>query len=462
MPMPRHRIFLLAIGLLVSLSVNAQAQTWTYVQDSLLTGCSANSNSCSVGAFNIILTTAGTVWLVAIHTPNNVTISSVTGGGGWTLCPASSCHVYNATLGDNVDVAYNLAGSPGTTQITISLSGNPGAFFGGNFLELLPPAGATASLDAVSTNSSSTCTTACQGVGLTLSATDAVLQIIHGNSPGPWNGWSSPYTTLPLGEGVYLNAPSGVSSAPTVVTNGTGGTFVGIAFKSTAGSFTPPPPQPISVVNYTSINVPSCSVTCSLTIPSTGSGHLLYLQSGTLQGTHISSVSGGGTWVIPSGANTCQITLSPSDTLSCAYVLSSTAGATTLNVTMSGSSNVSFTITEVASTSGSFVFDAQGSATNAASYNPKGVTLTLGGTDDVIFQAAFVPGGTSSVSFYTQGNLNFLNNDGGQVARLNTADGTSPTWVNEQNNATVVTGIAFKTTPSALPAPPTNLGAVVH
>lgn len=459
----RRYIFLLAIGFALPLIASAQAQTWKYVQDSLLTGCSANSNSCSVGAFNIIPTTAGTVWAVAIHTPNNVTISSVTGGGGaWTLCPASSCHVYNSMLGDNVDVAYNLSGSAGTSQVTINLSGNPGGFFGGNFFELLPPPGTTVSFDAVGTNSSTTCTTACQGVGLTLSATDAVLQIIHGNSPATWNGWSSPYTTLPLGEGLYLNAPSGALSAPTVVTNGAGGTFVGIAFKSSAGSFAPPPSQPISVVNYASINVPSCNVTCSLTIPSTGSGHLLYLQSGTLQGTHITSVSGGGTWVIPSGANTCQVTLSPSDTLSCAYALSSTGGVTTLNVTMSGSSNVSFTVSEVASASGSFVLDAQGSATNAASYNPKGVTVTVTGTNDVIFQAAFVPGGTSSVSSYTQGNLNFLNNDGAQVARLNTADGTAPTWINEQNNATVVSGIAFKTGTTLSPAPPTNLGAVVH
>jgi hypothetical protein len=120
---------------------------------------------------------------------------------------------------------------------------------------------------------------------------------------------------------------------------------------------------------------------------------------------------------------------------------------------------------EIATISGSFALDAQGSATVAASFRPKGQALTLSGSNDVIFQAIFVPGGTSGVTLYpySSSSTNFFNTNAGVVARLNTTDGTAPLWVNEQNNATVVSGVAFKTAGTGTaPAPPTGLGAVVH
>src|SRR6266851_3909086 len=68
--------------------------SWTYVQDSLITGCVAGQSSCNLGVGQMLPTTAGTVWVVEIQTTTNVTITSVTGGGGsWQLCPASSCHI---------------------------------------------------------------------------------------------------------------------------------------------------------------------------------------------------------------------------------------------------------------------------------------------------------------------------------------------------------------------------------
>lgn len=269
---------------------------------------------------------------------------------------------------------------------------------------------------------------------------------MHANSANGWNAWSSPYTTLPLGEGLYLNATSG--AAPTVSVSSPGAVVHAIAFKSSLGTFSPPA-QPISVVNFTAPQGVNCNPSCSLTIPSTGSGHLLYIEAGDLTSSRITSVSGGGTWVTPSGSNTCQITLSSANALSCGYVLSSTAGATSLSVTMTGSTNASFAIWEVDTTSGPFAFDAQGSGTNSPSYNPSGVALSLTGTNDVIFQSIYVPGGTSSVSFYPMPRIpgqgtQFFNNEASCAARLNTADGAAPLWADEQNNATAVTGIAFK------------------
>jgi hypothetical protein len=118
--------------------------------------------------------------------------------------------------------------------------------------------------------------------------------------------------------------------------------------------------------------------------------------------------------------------------------------------------------------SGTFAFDVQGSAQNTASFAPKGVALSLTGTNDAIFQSIFVPGGTSAVSFYPQPRIpgqatQFFNNEAANAVLLNTATGVQPVWENQQNSATVVAGVAFRTgTAPAPPAPPTGLAAVVN
>ena len=433
-----------------TLTVNAttaNSSGWTYVQDSLDTFCNVGASSCTIQTGTFLPTVSGSIWAVLLTTNNNVTITSVTGGGGaWTLCP--NCHVFNSTLSRNEDIAYNLTGNPGTTSITVNLSGAASGQFGLNFVELIPPPASTASFDVAGTSATTSCTT-CTGVGLNISATDVIIQSVAATSPSTWNAWSAPYTTLPLGEGLNLNATSG--AAPTVLTTGPGAVFSAIAFKSTAGSFAPPA-QPIAVVNYTARQGISCSPSCSLSIPSTGAGHLLYIEAADMTSSRISSISGGGSWVIPTGSSTCQITLSGSDALSCGYVLSSNAGVSSLSVTMSGNTNASFAIWELASTSGTFSFDVEGSATNNASFDPSGAPLALSGHNDVIFQSAFVPGGTSSVSFYPiprvppggQGTM-FLNNNAASVVLLNTTSGAAPLWVNQQNSATVVSAVAFST-----------------
>lgn len=423
---------------------------WTYIQDSITTGggtCLAGSSSCTIGVSLMFPTTAGSVWLVRTHTGNNVQIASVTGGGGtWTHCP--SCAIYNSTLNQSIDASYNLSGGAGTTAVTVTLAAPASGFFQVNFIELLPPSGSTASFDAAAATSSNSCST-CTGGGLSLSGTDAVFQTQAGNGVSGWNGWSSPYITDGRGNGIGLNVTSG--AAPTVKMNSAiGGLFMAIAFKSSAGSFTPPAQQ-FSAVNFT--GTPAgiiCSPSCSVSIPSTGSGHLLYIEAGDIVNSHIASISGGGTWVFPSGSNSCAITLSPNQALSCGYVLSSTAGTASLNITMSGSGSVSFAIWEISTASGSFVPDTQGSATNLGSVtlSPSGVALTLSGTNDVIFQSIFAPGGTSSVTLYPLGYQNglgqqFFNNQAGHAALLNTTDGTAPQWATE-NIVTTVTGVAFK------------------
>lgn len=457
------RKIILVLIFALGLAWNCRAQTWTFVQDSVVTYCNGGASSCNVGAGTLAPTHAGTVWIIRIHTPNNVSISSVSGGGAtWSLCPSSSCHLFNSTNGDNQDLAYGIGGSAGTTNMTVNLSGNAGAFFGMNFIEIQPPAGSTPSFDTAGTVTTTSCTT-CTAVGLTLTATDAVIQVMSGNNAASFNSWSSPYITDIANDGIALNTNSG--TAPTVTVPSTGVDFSAIAFKSSLGTFTAPV-GPLSLVNFASNSGLACNPTCSLSIPSPaiGSGHLLYLQAANLGGPYIQSVSGGGTWVVPTG---CQVKVSgTSDALSCAYVLSSTPGASSISITMTGNSTTGFTFSEVATSSGTFALDAIGATQNSASLNPNGQALTLNGNNyDVVFQSSFIPGGSSGETFYplTSG-WYFFTNEGQQVELLNVkaASAPLPAWANQQNNATAVSGVAFMTGAGTAVAPPTGLAAVVN
>jgi hypothetical protein len=421
---------------------------WTYLQDVNNNADCSGATTCTFGvAFPA--TTAGSVWVAALFTGNNVTMSSVSGGGGtWTHCP-TSCH--NFTTPSNVDAMYNLTGSSGTTNITVTASANGSGGYGIEFIELLPPSGYTASIDATGSNGSSSCSS-CTGVGLTVTGTDAIVQLpTVNNGLDLWNLFSSPYTTTTFGNGIALNTSSG--TAPTFQQSGGASTaaVAGLAFKTTAGTFTPPT-QVFSMVNITMNpgSASNCSPTCSITIPSTGSGHLLFVQATNPNTASISSISGGGTWVIPSGSNTCKILLtSTNDQTSCAYVLSSTSGVTSLSVTMNTNTvNGYFVVYEVSRSSGSFTLDAQNSSQVSASFHPNGQGLTLSGSIDVLFQTMYCPGGATTLTLYP-GPRSSLGNqiqqgDTSTGFLLNSSNGTAPIWINPQNNATAVTGVAFQ------------------
>ena len=433
---------------------------WTFVQNSIATYCVAPASSCNISFSGNAIPTAPTtdVWIVTSNVAYSggtpVSIANVTGGGGtWIHCP--NCSFGSTATGHAVDAWYNLTGNPNNTAtISVSLSGSSGNILDIDFIELLPPPGYSAAFDTSGTNVATSCST-CTGVALTISATDAIYQQMNGANPSGWNAWSAPYITNYAGNGIYLDATTGAQTAPTVrLSNSGNAMFMALAFKSTAGTFTPPATQ-FSVVNYANsgANGLSCNPSCLLTIPFTGSGHLLYLEAANL-GSHISSVTGGGTWVVPGGANTCQIsaTIAGNDNLSCAYVLSSTSGATSLNVTMSGSNNTFFQFWEIASSNGTFSLDTQGSTHNAASFSPSAQALTLTGANDVIFQSIFVPGGTSSVTYLPMPRVG-ISGAGGQFWGGQAASGLmlnsgstppTPRWANQQNNQTIVSAVAFK------------------
>ncbi|MFZ1973358.1 MAG: hypothetical protein WAU89_10965 [Candidatus Acidiferrales bacterium] len=455
------------------LSLNPGA---TYIQGNYWL-CTPGTSSCTSPATSattfLVPTTANTIWvIISSNSSTNATISSVTGGGASCTPQSATNHVFNSGH-DNMDVATCTGGSAGTTSITVNMSTSVGAggYWGIAFYEILPPSGYTASFDTGGTASSSSCTT-CTAVGLTTAATDTIIEawdIFGAPAPNNFNPWNGNFFTENLGSGLILNQPSGTISAPTFsLTTSSWITFSAVAIKYSAGSYTTPTPV-FSLANYT-VSDPSaagtfksCSPTCTLTVPSTASGDLLFLVSGSdisAGGTnsHLSAVSAGGSWVFLTGASTCSLSNSQV-ALSCGYVLSSSSGVTSVTITMSSNSTkMAFGWYEVHRTSGSFLLDTENStATSSLPDNfPSGQALTLGGTNEVIFQIEGSVGGISTVTLYPQAytfNLGNLFIDGGAAGYfvggavlLNTANGSAPTYTYPSGTGAgfLAAGVAFK------------------
>src|SRR5215472_13980384 len=239
----RRLLLLLFLLLLVP---SSRAQTWTYVQESVITYCANNTSSCSNFGGTMIPTLSNSIWIFGISTTNDVTATVSGGGATWTEC--ATCTTFLSGFRRN-RVFYAIGGTAGSTNFSITLSGSSGSAFAVTFVEVLPPAGATASFDVGGATASSTCSGTCTGVGLTLSSTDVVVQFLNRTAPANWKGWASPYETLPNGDGIHVNARAGSEAAPSVnvLPGATGAVFSAIAFKSSAGSFTPPAAGPMSL-----------------------------------------------------------------------------------------------------------------------------------------------------------------------------------------------------------------------
>src|ERR1700744_2411221 len=139
---------------------------WTYLQDFIYDAtCTTSSASCTYPT--ILPTTAGSVWVAwMLDATNNITLSSVTGGGGtWTHCP--SCAVYNTTMTEGLDAYYNVTGTAGTTPINVTTSATPSVGWQVGFIELKPPAGTTASYDTSGSINDTTNCTSCAMPSLT-------------------------------------------------------------------------------------------------------------------------------------------------------------------------------------------------------------------------------------------------------------------------------------------------------
>ena len=158
-------------------------------------------------------------------------------------------------------------------------------------------------------------------------------------------------------------------------------------------------------------------------------------------GTAVTSVSDstGETWV---HAPNCNVTSGSVD-VDCWYVLSSTAGATTITATLNSSGNgraVEFY--EFSVGAGCFAYyDSSGSANDsAASTSQLGATLTLTGTNDVIVQGIY-GGSVSSISGGYAEATGATNRTAASL--LNTISGNAPTWTLGTSGTSTVNAIAL-------------------
>lgn len=183
--------------------------------------------------------------------------------------------------------------------------------------------------------------------------------------------------------------------------------------------------------------------TCAVTVTSTGSGHVIVIGMGVLDNTdQIVSVSGGGTYTHPATCHAVDLLVKGTD---CAYTLSSTSGTTSITVTRTAASGNNWTVaaTELSFTNGPVSVDTGSPGTRDQTTtvtNPAGVTLTLAGSNDAIYQ---IITGTSPTAISSPYNTNsdFLSGEGFATA-INTVSGTAPTWTQSSSRA-CLSAIAF-------------------
>jgi hypothetical protein len=209
---------------------------------------------------------------------------------------------------------------------------------------------------------------------------------------------------------------------------------------------------PSSVGSFTPVGTPTTGFTggsvntIDLTVPSTGSGHLLVLQvetQGSSSGFITSVITGCSTsWVVPVGAQ-----IGSPGALSGAYCLASASGVSSITINFSVTTAYSYVFYEEADTVGHTPsLDPSGgigTVRNSSMVNPTGVALTLTGTNDAIFQQIVEAGGTVTAISAPYGNFNSLGAPTGWGNVLNSTNGTAPTWTNSTSSSSIGSAMAF-------------------
>lgn len=189
------------------------------------------------------------------------------------------------------------------------------------------------------------------------------------------------------------------------------------------------------------------SSTCAVTVTSTGAGHVIVIGMGIQLNTdQIVSVSGGGTYTHP--ATACHGADSTVKGTDCAYTLSSTSGTTSITVTRTSTTAVNWTVaaTELSFTSGPVSVDTGTPGVRdqtTTTTSPAGVTLTINGTNDAIFQMITGTTLTAVTSPYSTA-VDFLTNYGFATS-INSVSGVAPTWTQTSSRASL-SAIAFTET----------------
>ena len=186
----------------------------------------------------------------------------------------------------------------------------------------------------------------------------------------------------------------------------------------------------------------SCTTPCAITVSSTGSGNLLYVEYGINIGStyYITGVSSGAcnsAWVIPATAKASNGSIG---TLNSAYCLNSVSGQTSITVTAGHNGYVR--IWEQSASPGPPALDQCGTVTDSSgSATQLGVAFTLATSSETIHQSMQSNYHVNSVNapygeFDASGGLYY-----GSADVYNTNSGTAPTF-NLGNSAAIAIGSA--------------------
>jgi hypothetical protein len=161
-----RKLLFLFLPLLLAIPTRATWNATTQFKSN--TACSGGS--CAV---TVTSTGAGHIIVVGTMTTNNVTISSISGGGTYTHC--SNCATGDATSGW-VDMSYTASSTSGATTITANMSANGGS----TWVAVVWEESSTLafSFDASNNHDDTANCTSCTGTSLTLTGSnDAIFTI---------------------------------------------------------------------------------------------------------------------------------------------------------------------------------------------------------------------------------------------------------------------------------------------
>jgi hypothetical protein len=194
----------------------------------------------------------------------------------------------------------------------------------------------------------------------------------------------------------------------------------------------------------------NCSVSASCTLSglsTLGSGHAMFLgvYYGNSTPLTISSVTGGGTWVLNAGTTACQFS---GVSMATAYNLSSTSGGTTIAVTLSAAPTSAMVIffeedSYSPSDGGASLDSATSVKTSTAASPLPGAVPTITGSSDAVWQ--FVTSAGSNPTAINASYANTLFQSGfGMADLLNTTSTTQPGWTVSGNSQGCAAQISLK------------------
>ncbi|HEX4137077.1 MAG TPA: Ig-like domain-containing protein [Bryobacteraceae bacterium] len=201
----------------------------------------------------------------------------------------------------------------------------------------------------------------------------------------------------------------------------------------------------ITQVQQVTVGASSCTgSSCAVPVTATGTGHILVAMFAlaSQNDTVITVADNSNVWVHAPNCNGLNGGLN----VDCWYVLSSTAGATTVTATISasgGGRGVEFY--EFSIGAGCFAYLDSSSSTTITTSNAaqSGIGLSLTGTNDVIIQQIYANALISSVSGgYTASAAPGTNNRSA-ASLLNTTTGTAPIWTLASSSVAVANAVAF-------------------